>query len=317
MSAATAPALGPGTTAAGLATIATAVGPIDWYLIALLGFTPEVDVPLGSSGTSIPFRLSDIAPASAAAVRSAADHVDAWLQTPGPVHPEPGVRDALQHSLFAVLADTGTSFAQTAASLQQLLAAIAPTGATAEQRAAATASLDALRDRVAAATAAITTARQQFGAFAAAVMADVTALQNGAASLQAAIDGFGQWYVNAVTHLQSSPLTIGADLRMLQDYATAYRQSLTTLQTELQQGIAQAGPAGAAVLDVAEQWATLQQTTAHVADQLAAATAQSLASDLTALDLAAAAAEWTTIQALAQSILTTMAAFPIPRPEGP
>lgn len=300
----------------GLQTVASAVGPIDWYLIALTNFTPDVDVPLGGSGQSIAFHLSDIAPATATAVTAAADHVDEWLQTPGPVHPEPGVRDTLQHSLFAVLADTGTSFAQTVAHLQQTLAAIGPSGATPDQLAAANADFTTLHQQASTAATAVTTAQQQFAAFSATVLADVTALQSGAGSIQAAIDGFGQWYVNAVEHLQSSPLTIGADLKMLQDYATAYRQSLATLQSGLQEGIAQADQAASALLDVAEQWATLQQTTDHVASQIAAASAQSLANDLTVLELASAGGEWTTIQSLAQSVLTAMQAFPIPRPEG-
>lgn len=65
-----------------------------------------------------------------------------------------------------------------------------------------------------------------------------------------------------------------------------------------------------------EQWATLHQTTAHVAQQIAAATAQSLASDLTQLEIAAAADEWTSVQQLAETMLTTMSAFPIPKPGG-
>lgn len=300
----------------GLQAIGSAVAPIDWYFIAMVNFNPDVEVPLAGSPQPVVFHLSAIAPATAAAVAAAGEHVDTWLQVAGPVHAEPGVRDALQHSLLAVLADAGASFATVTAQLQQLLGAIGPDGASPEQVAQAGADFGVLQGKVAEAAGAIAAAKQQFAGFCSTVLADVTSLQSGEGSLQAAIDSFGQWYVNALQHLQSSPLTIGADLKMLQDYAAAYHQSLATLQGELQQGIAEVGPAASAVLEVAEQWATLQQTTLHVEGQLAAASAQSLADDLTALDLASAATEWSTVQALAQSILTSMQAFPIPRQEG-
>ncbi len=301
--------------AASLQSVGACVGPIDWYFVAMFNFQPDVEVPFQGSPQPFRFSLATIAPATATAVEAAQQHAVSWIQTSGPIHPEPGVRDVLQSSLLGPYVRTGQSFAATAAQLQQLLAAIPSTGASKDQLAAASADLAALRQIVDGAATSVAAAQSDFAGFSGTVLADGAALQSGAASVQAALDGFGQWYVNALEHLQTSVLTMGADMQLLQDYATAYHGALVTLQTGMVAGISAADQAATALLQVAEQWATLVKATDNVAQQVASATAQSLASDLTALELSAAAQEWATLQQLAQTILTSIQAFPIPRPE--
>jgi hypothetical protein len=299
-----------------LQAVGSAVAPIDGYFWALLNFQPDVEVPWQGSSQPFVFHLADIAPALAATVAGAQQHITAWLETSGPVHAEPGVRDTLQSGLLSSYVGTAQSFTSTADRVQGLLGAVSPSGATAQQLAQASSDFATLQQVVNGAVTAVAAAQAAFAGFATSVLADVAALGEGAGSVQAAIDGFGEWFQNELVQLQSSGLTIGADLTMLEDYAGAYHQSLTTLQAGLQQGIDAAGPAAAAMPQVGEQWATLNLTTSHVAQQIAAASAQSLTSDLTELDIAAAADEWASIEQLAQGILTTMGAFPIPPPGG-
>jgi hypothetical protein len=299
-----------------LQVVGSAVAPIDWYFLALVNFQPDVEVPWAGSEQPFVFHLADIAPALAATVAAAQQHIVVWLESPGPEHPEPGVRDILQSGLLHSFVDVAQSFTSTAGQLQGLLSTLSSSGATAQQLAQASSDFATLHQVVDGAVTQVAAAQAAFAAFAQAILADVAALGEGAGSVQSAVDGFGDWFQNELAQLQSSPLTIGADLKILEDYAGAYRQSLATLQSGLQQGIDSAGPAASATLQIAEQWATLQQTTAHVAQQVAAASSQSLASDLTQLDLAASADEWSSIQELAATVLTTMAAFPIPQPGG-
>ncbi|WP_270888816.1 hypothetical protein [Pedococcus sp. 5OH_020] len=299
-----------------LQAVEGAVAPIDWYFLTLFNFQPDVEVPWEGSSQPFVFHLADIAPALASTVAVAQQHIVGWLQSPGPEHPEPGVRDALQSGLFNSYVNTAHSFTSTADLVQGLLSAVSASGATEQQLAQASSQFATLQNLVDGAVTEVGAAQAAFADFAQIILADVAALDAGAGSVQAATDGFSEWFQNELAHLQSSPLTIGADLKLLQDYAAAYHQSLTTLQAELQQGIEAAGPAAAAMPQVAEQWATLHQTTAHVAQQIATASAQSLTSDLTQLDIAVAADEWASIQQLAQAVLTTMGAFPVPRPGG-
>jgi hypothetical protein len=292
------------------------VAPIDWYFIALVNFQPDVEVPWEGSSQPFVFHLGDIAPALATTVAAAQQHIVAWIETPGPDHPEPGVRDTLQSGLLKGFVDTAQSFTSTADQFEELIGAVSPSGATASQLAEASSEFGTLHQVVEGAATQVTASQAAFADFSRLVLADVAALGGGAGSVQSAIDGFGAWFQHELEQLQSSPLTIGADLKLLEDYAGAYRRSLTTLQAGLLQGVAAAGPAAAAMLQTAEQWATLKLTTSQVAQQIAAASAQSLASDLTQLDIAAAANEWESIEQLADTILTTMAAFPIPQPGG-
>lgn len=296
-----------------LRTLGSAVGPIDWYFVALFNFQPDVEVGWKGSSQPFVFHLADIAPALATTVASAQQHIVAWIQSSGPEHPEPGVRDGLQSGLLQSFVGTAESFTSTASQVQALLSTVSPSGATTQQVAQATSEFATLQLVVDGAVRQVAASQAAFAGFAATILADVSALGEGGGSVQVAIDGFGEWFQNELAQLQSSPLTIGADLGILEDYAGAYQQSLTTLQAELQQGIDAAGPAAAVMPQIAEQWASLQQTTVHVAQQIAAASSQSLTSDLTQLEVTAAADEWSSIQQLADTILTTMGSFPIPR----
>jgi hypothetical protein len=299
-----------------LQALGSAVGPIDWYFVALFNFQPDVEVSWPGSPQPFVFHLADIAPALATTVASAQQHIMAWLESPGPEHPEPGVRDTLQSGLLQSFVGTAQSFTSTASQVQALLGTVSDSGATTQQVAQATSEFAALQQVVDGAVTQVAASQASFAGFADTVLADVAALSEGGGSVQVAIDGFGSWFQNELAQLQSSPLTIGADLTILEDYAGAYQQSLTTLQGELQQGIDAAGPAAAVMPQIAEQWASLQQTTARVAQEIAAASSQSLTSDLTQLEVGAAADEWASIQQLADTILTTMGSFPIPRQGG-
>lgn len=299
-----------------LRAVGSAVGPVDWYFVALFNFQPDVEVPWEGSSQPFVFHLADIAPALATTVASAQQHILAWIESSGPEHPEPGVRDVLQSGLLESFVGTAQSFTSTADQVQALLSTVSQSGATTQQLAQASSEFATLQQVVDGAVTQVAASQADFADFADTILADVAALGEGGGSVQAAIIGFGAWFQSELAQLQSSPLTIGADLKILEDYAGAYHQSLTTLQAGLQQGIDAARPAAAVMPQIAEQWATLQQTTAHVARQISTASSQSLTSDLTQLEVAAAADEWSSIQQLAETLLATMKAFPIPRPGG-
>lgn len=167
-----------------LRAVGSAVAPIDWYFVTLFNFQPDVEVPWEGSSQPFVFHLADIAPALAATVAAAQQHIVAWLESAGPEHPEPGVRDLLQSGLLHSFVETAQSFTGTANRVQELLSAVPPSGATAEQLAQASSEFATLEHLVDGSVTQVAAAQAAFADFAHVILADVAALGAGAGSVQ-------------------------------------------------------------------------------------------------------------------------------------
>lgn len=290
---------------ASLSAIGDSIVPIDQFLMTMSNFQTTRSMPL--FGTHVNFDLKAINKPLYVAIMRAKTDVCNWYIIGGLPDGKTGYRGQIHQDLLGGYSKTAGAFSAASQKLTEIIDAIDGGTASPKQLSDAQSAFGDLEGIISDAAQKITHLQAGFSDYQSTMTSDINALQFGKASLEDAIADIPNQMLDWLTNeFSGSGFAAGAIFEMAQQYAGAYAKALTTMKDHLADMTTSGDTAGAAMRQLATNFATFAQVTADAGQHISSAKAEGLKSILAELDIASAANDWATLTDLANSIAGKM-----------